>query len=114
MPGKILVIDDEPLILVAVEKALSKVGYQISKAVDMKELSRVLKEGPFDMLITDVNITEDSLENIIKKVKKNSPAVQVLRMSGSKAPNCQDHFIEKPFRIDELRKKVRDILNEPS
>lgn len=114
MARKILVIDDEPLILVTVEKTLSKVGYQVSTAVDMKELGSALKEGPFDMLITDVNIAEDSLENVIKKVKKHSPAVQVLRMSGLKAPHCPDHFIEKPFRIDELRKKVRDILNESS
>lgn len=114
MPRKILVFDDEPLILVTVEKALSKVGYLTFKAQDMKELREALKDGPFDMLITDVNVREDSLEDIIKKVKKNSPAVQVLKMSGLKLPDCPDHFIEKPFRIDELRTKVRDILNEPS
>ncbi len=114
MPKKILVIDDEPLILIAVEKALSKVGYQIVKAVDMKELGAALKEGPYDMLITDVNMAGDTVENIIRKVRKHSPSVRVLRMSGSSFKKSSDHFIEKPFRIDELRKKVRDILNEPS
>lgn len=114
MPVKILVIDDEPLILVAVEKALSKIGYQISRAVDMRELSRALKEGPFDMLITDVNMAEDTVENIIKKVRKHSPSIKVLKMSGSPVKKSPAHFIEKPFRIDELRKKVGDILNEPS
>lgn len=114
MAEKILVIDDEPLILTTIERALSKVGYVISKAQNMKELYAALKDAPFDMLITDRYMEEDFLDNIIERVKKTSPSIKILKMSGSAHDNQSKNFIEKPFRIDKLRKKVRDILNEPS
>ncbi|MEW6110221.1 MAG: response regulator [Nitrospirota bacterium] len=114
MSGKILVIDDEPLILTAVERALSKVGYIVSKASNMKELDSALSNAPFDLLITDLNMEEASFEDIIKMARSTSPSIKILKMSGSLNESRSDYFIQKPFRIDELRGKVRDILNEPS
>lgn len=113
MSRKILVIDDEALILVAVKRALLKAGYIVSTAKDMRELHTALKEAPFDMLITDLHMEGDTVENIIEKVKKTSPSVRVLKMSGTVNRDGSYNFLEKPFRIEELRKKVKDILNEP-
>ncbi len=114
MSRKILVIDDEALILVAVERALSKAGYIVSTAKNMRELDTALKDAPFDMVITDLHMEEDTAENIIEKVEKTSPSVKVLKMSGTVNRDRSYNFLEKPFRIEELRKKVKDILNEPS
>jgi DNA-binding NtrC family response regulator len=114
MANVILVIDDEPLILRTIDKALSKVGYSVFKAQNMAELEESLKNAPFDLLITDVYLEDDSVENIIEKVKRVSPSVKILKMSGSFPRNDSYNFIEKPFRIDQLRKKVKDILDQPS
>lgn len=114
MSKKILVIDDEALILIAVERALSKAGYIVSTAKNMRELDTAFKDAPFDMVITDLHMEEDTAENIIEKVKKTSPSVKVLKMSGTVNRDGSYNFLEKPFRIEELRKKVKDILNEPS
>ncbi|MDH4231626.1 MAG: response regulator [Nitrospirota bacterium] len=114
MQEKILVIDDEPLILKAVERALSRVGYAVTPVKNAQELGAALNKAPFALLITDVYVGEESVDSIIEKVKEASPSVRVLCMSGSvKEDVCRD-FIEKPFKLDELRKKVRDILHEPS
>lgn len=114
MPGKILVIDDEPLILTTVERALSRVGYAVTAVKNAQELAAALGKAPFDLLITDVYTGEEPLDAIIQKVRKTSPAVRVLCMSGVvDEDKCRD-FIEKPFRIDELRKKVGDMLHGPS
>jgi len=114
MAEKILVVDDEPLILTAVERALSKVGYSVSKAQSIKELDEVLRDAPFDLLITDVFMQEESVDGIIERVKKTSPSLKVLRMSGSLRADTDDDFIEKPFSIEALRRRVKDILYEPS
>lgn len=114
MKKKILVIDDEALILTAVERALSKVGYSITRALNMKEVEAALMNAPFDLLITDVYMQEETSENIISKIRGTSPAVKILKMSGSINRNNSEHFIEKPFSIEILRKMVKDILNEPS
>jgi DNA-binding NtrC family response regulator len=114
MSGKILVIDDELLILNTVEKALSKVGYSVAKAQNMEELAAALRKAPFDLMITDLHMDEDTAENIIAKVKQSSPGIRVLLMSGGPHKTAADNFIEKPFKLEELREKVRVYLNESS
>ncbi|MDA8104538.1 MAG: response regulator [Nitrospiraceae bacterium] len=111
MAEKILVVDDEPLILTAVERALAKVGYFITRAQTMEELGEVLKDGPFDLLITDVYMQGGSLDEVIEKVRRTSPSIKVLKMSGAISGGKAGHFIEKPFNIEALREKVKDILN---
>ena len=114
MPVKILVVDDEPLILTAVERALVKVGYVVSRAQNMKEMTACLESASFDLLITDIHMEDDSVDNIIRRVAETSPAVKVLKMSGAVDREEGGHFIEKPFSIEALRKRVKEILNEPS
>ena len=114
MSNRILVIDDEPLILTTVERALARVGYAITTAKNMEELVSVLNNPPYDLLITDIHLEEDSVDAIIKKVKETSPAVRIILMSGAGNKNKYQNFIEKPFKIADLREKVRDILHGPS
>jgi len=114
MSRKILVIDDEFLILNSVEKALTKVGYQVTKAKNLRELAAALKDAPFDLLITDLHMEGDTAENIVRTVTQTSPSVRVLYMSGAAYKTSKDNFIEKPFKINELREKVRAFLDEPS
>lgn len=114
MPEKILVIDDELLILNTVEKALTRVGYSVAKAQNLAEVAIALRDAPYDLMITDLHMGEDTAENIIAKVKQTSPGIKVLLMSGGLYRDGADNFIEKPFKLDELREKVRVYLNEPS
>jgi len=114
MSRKILVIDDEFLILNSVEKALTKVGYHVTKAKNLRELAAALNDAPFDLLITDLHMEEDSTENILDLVKQTSPHIRVLYMSGGPYKISADNFIEKPFKLDDLREKVRACLDEPS
>ncbi len=114
MPEKILVIDDEPLILNAVERALSRVGYAVTPVKNVQQLGAALDKAPFDLLITDIYMGEESVDAIIHQVKEASPSIRVLYMSGTVNDDGRRYFIEKPFKIDELRKKVRDILHEPA
>ncbi|MBI5632985.1 MAG: response regulator [Nitrospirae bacterium] len=114
MSSKILVIDDELLILNTVEKALTRVGYSVAKAQNMEELYVALMKAPFDLMITDLHMEEETSENIILRVKQTSPAIRVLLMSGGSYRADADNFIEKPFKLEELREKVRVYLNESS
>lgn len=114
MARKILVIDDEPLILNTVEKALARVGYAVAKAQNVRELDAVLAGAPFDLMITDLHMEDDTAENIIERVKRSSPDISVLLMSGSACRIKADNFIEKPFTLEELREKVRVYLKEPA
>jgi len=114
MSGKILVIDDELFILNMVERALTRVGYSVARAQNMEELGAALRGAPFDLMITDLHMAEETAENIIERVKQTSPGIRVLLMSGGTYETDADNFIEKPFNLEELKEKVRVHLNEPS
>ena len=114
MAEKILVVDDEPLILTAVERALSKIGYAIIKVQNMVELDAALGEAPFDLLITDIYIQGGTVDGIIAKVSACSPSLKIIRMSGSINRYDVPNFLEKPFSIESLRRRVKEILDEPS
>jgi DNA-binding NtrC family response regulator len=112
MSPKILVVDDESLILTAVERALLKVGYRVFSAVNMEELGTMLAAAPFDLLITDINLVEETVDYVIQRVREGSPSVKILLMSGGSHQNRQHHFIEKPFSINGLRQTVKNILTD--
>jgi len=113
MAANILVVDDEPLILSTVERALIKLGYSIVKAQCMAELDIAVGKGPFDLLITDIYLREDTVDAVIAKVTACSPLVKIMRMSGSINKHNLPNFIEKPFSINVLRSRVKEILDEP-
>ena len=114
MGASILVVDDEPLILKTIERALAKMGYRVATAQNLSELQDQLVNAPFDLLLTDVYLEDAHASDIIQKVRGVSPLVKVLRMSGSGSLAKGDDFIEKPFLIDKLREKIRHVLHEPS
>lgn len=114
IPKKIVVIDDEPLVLTTVEKALGKVGYSVSCVPNVRELELALINAPFDLLITDLHMDDATADEIIEMVRASSPGVKIIIMSGSSSAARTANFIEKPFRLDELRDKVRACLDEPS
>jgi DNA-binding NtrC family response regulator len=114
MAERILIVDDEALILTAVERALVRVGYTIAKAQSVKELGEALKKAPFDLLITDIYMQEITINEVIERVRETSPAVKVLKMSGSANKEEDGNFLEKPFSIEALRQQVKDILNGSS
>jgi len=114
MPEKILVIDDEPLILSSIERALSRVGYEVVTAADMKGFLGALTSRKFDLIIMDLHMKDIDTNELMKEAQKKAPDVKFLTVSGSTPAKNSKHFLQKPFKIDALREKVREILDEPS
>jgi DNA-binding response OmpR family regulator len=116
MNEKILVIDDEPLILTTIERALTKKGYQVIITSDADSFFEALDTSKADLLIMDLHLggglTADAM---MEEIRYISPESKVLIISGGVPEYETGHFLEKPFKIDELRQKVREILdlNEP-
>lgn len=114
MQEKILVIDDEPLILSSIERALARAGYEIVTAMDMKGFRDALTSRKFDLIIMDLYMKDINTSELIKEAKRFLPSIKFLTISGSAPLQDSKHFLQKPFKIDELREKVREILDEPS
>jgi CheY-like chemotaxis protein len=80
--AKILVIDDEPSILLMIKKMLEKTGHEVDMALNGKEGMQIFEKNQADLLITDIIMPEkEGLETIVE-MRKNFPDLKIIAISG--------------------------------
>ena len=77
---KVLVVDDEPAMRLAIEEALTRKGYGVVLAEDGRYGLERLKEGGFGMVISDMNMPRMGGMELLKEVKKAAPQVPMLKI----------------------------------
>jgi CheY-like chemotaxis protein len=117
--GKILVLDDDPVVTLSCKRILGAEGYSIS-TVEKGEnaLSKLAKED-FDLLICDIRLPDISGMTVLKEARIIKPQTDVVIITGY--PTLEDakesirlgafEYIEKPFTPDfmiNVAKKVFD------
>jgi CheY-like chemotaxis protein len=117
-PIRILVVDDEPLILSAVRMMLSYEGHIVEAVSDATKALAVFEPGKFDLVITDYmmpGMKGDALAIAIKAQAPQQPVillsahVQMIEGTASEV-SCFDYVVSKPFRLEVLRMAVRRCL----
>lgn len=124
--SRILVADDEEHISGLISDCLNAEGYEVVTADNGQLAYHMLKDSHFDLLITDIIMPEmDGLE-LIKQVKKLRQEIKIIAMSagGNKFTTDvyldpaqtfgADQRINKPFDLDELVAKVKELIGENS
>ena len=80
----ILVIDDDGPVCESFELLLEEYGHEVYGLTNAREVESLLKEKTFDLAIVDIYMPEmDGLETI-KLLRKKSPALKIIAMSGKK------------------------------
>lgn len=111
MKEKILVLDDEPLILKTIQRALLKTGYEVRIADKAEEFMRLLEEEPADLLLMDINLEGSRSDALVGRISQLVPKAKVIFMSGLIPVRDDIFFLEKPFTIEDLRSLIRDVLD---
>lgn len=117
----VLLVDDDEMIIDAIQDILKILGYKVLSAGDGKEAIQIYKENKekIDMVILDMIMPEMSGRDVYDKLKEINPDVKVLLSTGYSLQNhvaekleqgC-DGFIQKPFSTRELSQKIREILD---
>ena len=116
----IMVVEDNEMVLDMVVAVLREAGYGVVAAPDPAECMNALDQhrGPVHLLLTDVVLPDKSGRDLYNELMTRYPHLRVLYMSGySDSVIAQNgileqgtHFIEKPFSIQELRDKIRQVL----
>ncbi|MFO1020737.1 MAG: response regulator [Planctomycetales bacterium] len=117
--NRILLVDDDPHILEALQAALLLEGYEVLLACDGKEgLMRAELERP-DLIVMDLVMPRWSGLTILEHLRKNPRShVPIIMMSGLEQEGLR-HFVEargvelflrKPFCLDAFISKVHEIL----
>jgi len=117
MPGRILVIDDEPQITRVLRAALSAQGYDVRTANDPEEGLRVFRDWPPDLVVTDLMMPGMSGVEVCRAIRAHHPTpVLVLSVREHERSKVEaldagaDDYVTKPFSIQELLARVRAHL----
>ena len=117
MPMKILVVDDERLLVKGIKFNLENEGYQVECAYDGTAAVELARTGGFDLIILDLMMPEiDGLEACMRiREFSNVPIIMLTARSEDTDKiigfECgADDYITKPFNILELKARIRAML----
>lgn len=116
----ILVVDDDASIRRLIEDILQPLGYLLLFASDGNEALKIMqKNGPVDMLLTDVIMPNMNGRQLADIVSRDYPGVKIIFMSGYTDETVTQHgvltaddiFIQKPISPVTLTGRLREILD---
>jgi DNA-binding NtrC family response regulator len=119
MPERILVVDDEPNMLRLLKTILTdRTGYEVATTNNPLEVSKLLQEEPFDLVITDLKmplVDGMDLIDIIKKINAELPIVIITAYGTIETAEEAIHkgaydFITKPFRKETILITIKRAL----
>lgn len=116
----ILLVEDEPVLLELVAKLLRLKGYSVLATNNAHDALKLAGEnvGNIRLLLTDVVMPDMNGDNLAQKLLADDPSLKCLFMSGYTADvithrgllNKGVNFIQKPFAINNLLAKIREVL----
>ena len=117
MPRKILLVDDEPLILKGLKYSLEKDGYQTESAQDGEEALERFNAGEFDMVLLDVMLPGlDGIEVCQRIRERSNVPIIMLTAKGEDMDKIlgleygADDYMTKPFNILEVKARIKSIF----
>lgn len=117
---KLLLVEDEPVILKITQIKLEQLGYTVYGYSNPTEAITACQQiGHIDLLITDVIMPEMNGKDLTREISSRFPGIKSLFMSGYTSDVIANHgileeglnFISKPFTLKKLSATVREILD---
>lgn len=123
----ILVVDDEKNIRMLFEDELTEAGFQVITAENGKEGLRLAQQAKPDLILLDIKMPDMHGVEVLQKIRETDSTTPVIMITahGARSPlsksmtqwairskelNIAD-YITKPVDLDELIKKIRQILH---
>jgi len=122
MARKILFVDDDPILRIAIGKSLAvfKDTYTIIMANDGFEAVKKMEEIAFSLVIVDLVMPRMDGMSLIQHIRGKYPDIPVIIISGTvvaemenitKTPGVVDYF-RKPFQVDDLHSAIMKTLQK--
>jgi two-component system cell cycle sensor histidine kinase/response regulator CckA len=117
----VLIVEDEASVRALAARILRNRGYIVFEASNGAEALEIARqhEGAIHLVVTDVVMPGLSGSSLVSRLKADRPGIRALYISGYTDNAIVHHgildsniaFLQKPFSIDGLARKVRDVLN---
>ncbi|HEU4521564.1 MAG TPA: response regulator [Thermoanaerobaculia bacterium] len=121
MKPRILIIEDEPTLLFAIQDYLDQQGYDVDGAAELEEASALLMNVAYDVVITDIRLTP--VQNgeglhVIEMIRERSLAARVVVLTGCGSISIEkaahrlgvDRFIRKPVPLSVIAGTVSELV----
>jgi DNA-binding response OmpR family regulator len=103
--ASVLVVDDEAAIRYSVSKTLQRIGYSVREAASGEDALDVLKNQPFDVVLTDIRMPGLDGVELVRRIKDVDPDTVVILMTAYPSLNTA---------VEALRLGAHDYLIKPS
>jgi DNA-binding response OmpR family regulator len=124
MAHRILIVDDDILVLEALQELLSSSGYEVKTATRGQEALEILDQGRFDLLILDVVMPKMTGFDVCREVRKRKDEmrdIKIIMLTAKTDPRdvkseelCNsDLYLTKPIDPGRLKQLVKDTLEGP-
>jgi DNA-binding response OmpR family regulator len=119
-PRRILVVEDDTLLLRLNAEVLLHSGYEVDTAADGAAAWQALNANHYDLMITDNSMPEISGVELLAKLRAAQMSLPVIMATGTlpdedltQYPRLQpDAMLLKPYTLEEMVKTVQKVLNE--
>jgi CheY-like chemotaxis protein len=118
----VLLVEDEEAVRAVSVLLLESLGYRVLEAASAEEALRLVGAGrhKLDLLLTDVVMPGRNGRELAEALRRQDPGLKVLFQSGYTGEVVVGHgiveaekaFLQKPFTLDTLAKKVRAVLDQ--
>jgi DNA-binding NtrC family response regulator len=118
MSARILVVDDEEIVIRSCLRILDGDDYRVEAVQDGREALRRIEENPYDVVILDIMMPNISGLEVLRLIKEGHPDVDVIMITGlSQIDTAVEamklgafDYISKPFEPDEIKLVVQRAL----
>jgi DNA-binding NtrC family response regulator len=119
---RVLVVDDEPIVLKSCRLVLEGEGWEMISASSVAEALSILESITPDLLLVDVKMPVHDGMYLMRKVREKRPGIPIVVMSGYATSETIKEaeglgaavFLPKPFTPDELTDTLRSIAKNRS
>ena len=117
---KIIIVDDEEIVLSLCSDALEDGGYHIDLANGSLEALEKIRKEYFDFILTDIRMPDMDGIELFKKAREINPTLGVIFMTGYANLNSAKDaikegaydYIMKPFELNEIRQAVKNAISK--
>ena len=118
--GEVLVLDDEGIVCDRIKEHLGKKGFLVETYTESRTALDRLENRTFDVVVTDLKMSGPTGLDVLRFVKQQSPATQVIMITGYGSIETANEaeivgafdFICKPFALDDIYTLVKKAVKK--
>jgi CheY-like chemotaxis protein len=116
MNGRVLVVDDDVVIRESLSRVLRDEGYEVVLAAGGLEAAARFEPEDFDILLLDLNLTNQTGWEVLEHLKTRAPLIRVVIITGVPNQSCRARaagasaLLEKPIEVSAMLKTLQALV----